>query len=518
MVTPEGTLNIGIAELGPYESHIKLATYPQLILVMLSAYEGLVRKDAIGDVQGVLASKWSVAADNVTWTFELQEGVQFQGGYGEMTSEDVLFSMAEAAQNPVGGFAGRIGQLWADASAVGDHAVKVVTPVPAWDILVNLQSPHNNGTYIISKKHVDAVGEDEANRGVAGTGPWEFAEARTGEFWKFNAVQDHWRQTPAFAELVFHEIPEESTRVANFETGRLDTFYMDFDSLPAVERVPGVKFMVQPGAIQSHLGMYGSHYSRMDAESFDPDTLPYVSPDSDPSSAAWEKARKVRQAMAISIDRDLIIKEVLRGFGEPAFLWYWMGHERRSLPNWQWEYNPDKAKQLLSDAGYPNGFDLTLTLAVRGAPGESGACEAIADMWRQLGLNVTYQAPPFGTYFPSVVAREYKGVACHAVGPFAEPVNGYFAINVGSNAGSGGADHPIMDELILRGNDTFDIEERWKIQTEVGKFMFDNALDIGLYNVSKIWPLGPKIDDWSDDLATGDPRQISGLEHVPHRR
>ena len=63
-----------------------------------------------------------------------------------------------------------------------------------------------------------------------------------------------------------------------------------------------------------------------------------------------------------------------------------------------------------------------------------------------------------------------------------------------------------MDELILRGNDTFDSAERWKIQTEVGKFMFDNALDIGLYNVSKVWPLGPKIDDWSDDLATWRPQ------------
>ena len=133
--------------------------------------------------------------------------------------------------------------------------------------------------------------------------------------------------------------------------------------------------------------------------------FPTFLPMQTPHQPRGEKARKVRQAMAISIDRDLIIKEILRGFGEPAALWYWMGHERRFLPEWKWEYDPAKARQLLSDAGLPNGFDLTLTLAVRGAPGEAGACEAIADMWRQIGINVSYQDPPFGTYFPSVVAR-----------------------------------------------------------------------------------------------------------------
>ena len=73
-------------------------------------------------------------------------------------------------------------------------------------------------------------------------------------------MDNHWRKTPFFKELVLWDIPEESARVAGFQTGQLDTFTMSFDSIPTVEAVPGTEFMSVPGGGESHLGLYGSSY------------------------------------------------------------------------------------------------------------------------------------------------------------------------------------------------------------------------------------------------------------------
>ena len=76
---------------------------------------------------------------------------------------------------------------------------------------------------------------EAANKGIAATGPWDVVGHRSGEYWRMQAVQDHWRKTPAFAELIFWEIPEESSRIAGLQTGQLDTTLIAFDSIPVIE-------------------------------------------------------------------------------------------------------------------------------------------------------------------------------------------------------------------------------------------------------------------------------------------
>ena len=90
----------------------------------------------------------------------------------------------------------------------------------------------------ISKKQFEELGHRAADKLGVGTGPWEFVEQSTREFWKFQAVEDHYRKAPEFAELVLWDIPEEATRVANFETGKLDSFLMAFDSKPRLAACP----------------------------------------------------------------------------------------------------------------------------------------------------------------------------------------------------------------------------------------------------------------------------------------
>ena len=528
---PTGTLNLAFREMGPYHGHPSNTGNPSYGHVTLAAYEGLAFRNADSVYVPQLAESWSIAPDNVTWTFKLNKGVQFHGGWGEMTADDVIWSISEfAAEGSISATAGQVGRAFLNPDghmiALDDHTVEVNTGIPQWDIPAWIATPGVDGTFIVNKQQVAEliaeVGLDAANSQLVGTGPWENTDHQTGEFWKFDAVEDHYRKTPFFAKMVFHEIPEESTRIANFQVGKIDTFNAAPDTLPALAEIEGTKFMSQQGVAQSHLGLYGSWYIGVGTDDqrpgFDPNNLPYVSSSSDVNSAEWERARKVREAMAISIDRDKIIDELLGGEGEHLTMWGYMGSEHRELPEWKWVYDLEKAKQLMKDAGQEDGFDVDITPAIRGAPAEVEACEAVADMWADIGITAHIQRIPYGTIRPQFAARTYEGVSCHSVAAYPEPLVIWSFMWDPTGFWNSGLEHPFLEPARKTANDTFDTEERWKLQNELGSFLWDNVLDIGLYSQNNIYPLGPKLDPWTERLGTADARRLSGLEWAPHRK
>ena len=291
---PHGTLNVGFRELGPYTGHARLASYPQWAIIQLGALEGLMTRDAERRYQAELAESWSVSEDNKVWTFKIREGVPFHKGYPDLVASDVVYSLEQcAAEGSTCGTAGSVRRVFTHPDgwmkALDDHTVEVNTVVPAWDIFVYIAGPGASATWVFSKKQVDAEGEEEMNRNGAGTGPWEIMEHRTGEFWKFAAVEDHWRKTPYFAEMIFWEIPEESSRLAGFQAGTLDTATSTaLDSLPVLADIPGMKFMAPGIGPRKHTSAcMVSYYTEMEeAPGWDPEA-PWVSPNPDPTSPEW---------------------------------------------------------------------------------------------------------------------------------------------------------------------------------------------------------------------------------------
>ena len=527
---PSGRLTVGQKELGPYQGAPKIIGNPQIFLnsaIPITETLGMMAFDSSRLVP-MLAESWDVSADGQVWTFNIREGVQFHKGFGEMTAEDVAWSFNEIANSEKHARSSVARDIFFNekgSRTVTDKFTWVVdTGVPFSDIPVNelLGTPRAVAAWIVSKKQFDEKGEDEANRNTAATGPWEIDEAKTGEFWRMTAVEDHYRQTPIFAELLFQEIPEESARVAGFKTGLLDTFVMALDTIAEVESVDGALLMRVPNAIQSGLHFYGQTYVNARGEdkpwpNYNPD-LPWVSANSDESSEEWATARKVRLALSIAIDRQTIVDTLLLGFGHPLTLKDWGGPDESRLPaDWAWEFNPERARSLLAEAGYPSGFSATLTASIRGAPSEVEACEAIAQYWDDIGIDVNFQNIPYGTLRPQLVARTYEGMTCHSVSIRLAPTQGYGSyLNAGNF--SWGSEHSFLEENIPRAQQSVVRADREAVEREIAQWTYDNVFAaIGLYVVDNIWPVGPNIAPWDDFIKQGDLRQINGYEYMTPR-
>ena len=525
MAEPKGILSTGLKEMGPFFLHPSTLGNPQIFVHGTAPIgEGLLQEDANRDVLGLLAESWEISDDFLVWTFHLNKGVQFHKGYGEMTAEDVVWSMQQwgLSKHPR---AGQLATFWEDRDGsmiIDDHTLQVHTGEPLVHVIAQRwhMTPGGASTFIASKKQTEELGVEEASANMAATGPWEIIDHRTGEFWKMQAVRDHWRHTPEFDQFVMWEIPEESSRVAGFKTGALDTFLMGYDSIPSVLDVEGAELMKVPNAIVQSLRIYGNWYPVEGIETrpgYDPEN-PWVSPTDDITSPEWDRARKVRQALMTAIDRQALVDEILSGHGNTDTPIHSYSGFEHYLDGRDWEYSPERAMQLLEEAGYPDGFSITLTPALRGAPQEVESCEAISQMWNDIGLDVDFQRIPYGTLRPTLVGRTYQGATCHAGGPLPTPANG-FGSYLTENPFNRGLEHQWSDDLMRRAMGEVDPAAREQMERELGQFLFDHALtDLTYYNIDAIWPVGPRIQPWGEHVRRSDVRQINGYEYIKHRQ
>ena len=532
MMAPTGTLNIGFKELGPYSVSPRYTSATITLYTGTASHESLLKLNLDREVGPKLAEEWSVDSTGTVWNFKLNEGVQFHDGWGEVTTDDFIFSVNElAAEDSIGSFAAISRRIYfvegGGITKIDDYRFEVDTVTPNYDMLyfgTVVPSAHQT----VSKKQFEQEGEEAARFTGAGTGAWEFAGEEPGQNWSFDAVLDHYRKTPEFAKLVMWSIPEEATRVANFQLGKLDSFQMNLDSKPALDQLVDTRYMSAPNGATEHLGFWGNFYVGMGeadyaerrpgaAKCLAEGSCPWVSSDPDPSSAEWERARKVREALSIAIDRELIVETLLGGEGTARSLWLWenqvhqLDTDLRTI-----EFNPERAKQLLEEAGHADGFSITVTASIRGVSAEQEACEAIAEMWEEIGIDTQVQRIPYAALGPQIVAREFYGANCHGTGGRVNPWGLHPIFHSGAGF-SGGSDHPIMDALLDEMLLQIDDEGRYRVFNKLARFMYENVMETGLYTVDILWPLSPRVESWEEHLEGGDLRAFGAYEWAKHR-
>jgi peptide/nickel transport system substrate-binding protein len=533
-IQPAGKLTMGQEEINVFSGHPALSVNPQLFVITTApVVEGLMVWNSNLEAEPLLAESWSISDDFATWTFNIRKGVQFHKGYGEMTAEDVAWSYSHWITNTKHARATALQRFWAhpegSVEVVDSHTLVVNTGEAMPDVIMSEfhRIPSGIASWVTSKKQSDELGVEAADKDIAATGPWEIVEHRPAQFWRMRAVENHWRKTPHFAELEFQEIPEQSTRLAGFQTGHLDTFVMAFDSIPLIEEMPEARLMQVPdqAAGEMLLHFHGGLYVNLGTDkleaAYDPD-LPWVSANPDVNSAEWEQARKVRQAMVKAVDVQTIVETLLQGYAQRSPVgvggYSYSAHRFPDIP--MLEYDPEGAKRLLAEAGYPDGgFSITLVPALRGAPAEVEVAEAIAVMWQDIGVDVKLQNIPYGTFRPTVIGRTFNGATNHATSPSNTPARLYNALQ--DRGSFVRHTHPYLEDITIRAQKAVTLEERTKLENEAGKFMYDESIYYAsLYMWDAVWAVGPRIDEksWSENLFYGDIRNINGYEWIEPRQ
>jgi dipeptide transport system substrate-binding protein len=535
---PKGTLNVGMTEIGLNINALHLQSLAKFQFDGLVTHETFFATAPDGLVENRLMKSWTVDSSGLNFEFHLREGAKWHtqyGDWGEYDADDMIFTMEQAAQEgSVHAAAGNTNRIFlcdgCELTKVDSHTVSLKRPTPTFEISWQSRVPSTGSQFALhSKKHFEAVGPDKAISQSVGTGPWEQVQYRDQQYVKVKAVEDHWRVTPEFSEMVWWAIAEESTRVANFQSGLLDTGAFSKDSLRAIkdQRDSDVKYMVFPGNLYFYLAIFGqqyypeykTHHPSADGkkarlplgENAWDCTIPYVSCDRDTSSDGWEKARNVRLAMDYAIDRQALVNNLGAGEGQPIWHNRWSSHPGRQkqygLDLMKREYDPAKATQLLTDAGYPNGIDVDLWLVAAISPGAPETAKAIAAMWEKVGIRANQVPTLYSAFRPSVVNRTATGFMVRTGGHNIEPITAYRLLLSADGAPNLGIEHPDFQAILQEANTTIDDEKRWALQGEAAKWIFDHNIHPGIWETSDVWPLGPNLDPWA--VAGGSTGKLS---------
>ncbi len=535
---PEGTLNVGMSGLGPYVATLYDASYYKNRFAELVTHETLFIMDFDGEWAPRLIKSFDISPDGLTYTMHLQEGAKWhagadsQGDWGEFVADDLIWSLKEIAREGSNHVqAGNTRRVFdcdeCTLTKIDEYTVELKRTTPTFELTWYSQAPIP-GFSMNSKKHYDTVGQDVALLEDVGTAPWEMVEHRTDDFRRMKAVEDHWRLTPDFAEMYWHDILDESTRLANFLAGKLDTGIFASDSVQAMKDTPveGQSFMIFPAAIVQMMWFGGGYYTP-DSPNHHPDAngeirvkvdpegtsyeyfcddgsgedqrRPWVACDREVGSEDWERARKVRLAMTLAIDRQGLINNIAFGEGEPWYIGIWANRgrmEQLGLNDLSWDYDPERAMELLEEAGYPDGFEVPI--AKRQGTGTLLLVkDAVAVMWEKVGLQTKLRNVQPASYRTISQARKANDMyGLNDAPSFPEPLRVYGTVYSSSANDISGTNHPEIDRLIELTRETQDTDERWKVQGELAEFIFHQVFTLPLYAENSVWPLSGKVGPW----------------------
>jgi len=344
--------------------------------------------------------------------------------------------------------------------------------------------------YIQSKKHIETAGDDGAERHPIGTGPWKFVEHLRGDRIVYEAVDNHWRATPNFKRLVFLKVPEPATRMAMLRAGSVDVIEIGGEYVDELKKVR-MRTLTMPNVSSIWVILGGQWPTK---PTYDP-KVPWALADA-------ERARKVRLALGLAIDKKAIIQQVLGGLGtQVGTVNYYPGDAWTSeallkpIP-----YDPARAKALLAEAGYPAGFELTMNLTAwpgRGYLPDVG--EAIATYWEKVGIKVKRRPVDRAVFAADFRKRSYAGVALAYAGPLTAPEPWELFIRIAHSKSSVQllAEYPKLDAFIDRLSAEPNPAERTRImREEMGPWLHEQVPAISIGTTHSIAGVGPKVGDW----------------------
>ena len=429
----------------------------------MAVFDSLVDRGPDGKIIPMVAESW----ENPTpteWIFHIRHGITFHNG--EVLDAHAVAATLDRVTTPMKDFTTVYPDYQGLASwkATDDYTVQIVTKAP---------DPLFLGRFIrffvTPPKYIAEVGNEGFEQHPIGSGPFEFVDRVKDSYIKLKANPDYWRGAPGVSELEFRIIPDSSTAVQALKAGEVDIVQnLPADQFAILNASPGTKALGVPSARVPFVWLY---------------------PSSPQEGAEPLKDERVRQALNYAVNVDNIIKYVLQGQATrvstivPPMAF---AYDTSLDP---YPYDPDKAKELLSEAGYPDGFDTVFEVPSAGItskPVEVG--EAIAADLAKVGIRATVQPRELASWFTAKV--EGKGAPLMlwswGGGDYFDPQTYFQGVYHPSSRYTLDTDQEIID-LVDQASGITDQEKRAEILKKAQQVVKDRALAIFLYDPNDLY-------------------------------
>ena len=468
--------------------------HQQMDLVM----EVLVDIDPITNVWvPELARSWELSADGKEWAFVLEEGIQWHNNWGEFTADDVFHSVTmNQRDDAILAYATDWRQIDLDASTkVSDHEVILKLKNPNPDYLFYIAP--SGGGLMMSKAQYDSGGDAAYEEDMIGTGPYRYTGRTFGANVTYERLDDHWRRNnppPSFEKVDLRWIREVASRNAGVIAEEIHLTELTRDLADAAVADYGMK-VIQSNFPGNQLNGIFQGLHPAEVGNFDP---PYQD-----SSLPYTDVR-VREAMNRAIDKETIKRTLFSGrvTTSPQIGYY------SNLPGWDprwldeyeehYGYDPERAKELLAEAGYPDGFKVKgILMNVFGFPESADFMQALDVYFRDVGIEMELEEWEFSNYFSSWTNKEPEAFGVWIGPPSYKTVFAQLSLFNRSSGAIHLYETEVLDGLFAELSTEADFDDRDRIQREMGNILYDEYAYMPFYYIFIEFVANPNIiDNW----------------------
>ena len=471
---PEGTMTWGVhitlasRWLDPAETEGIITPF----MVLYALHDALVKPMPAGANTPSLAESWTASKDGLTYEFVIRKGVKFHNGE-PVTAEDVKFSFDRYR----GAGAKILKDRVREVQILDPGRVRFHLKQPWPDFMTFYGTSATGAGWIVPKKYVEKVGDDGFKKAPIGAGPYRFVSFNPGVELVLEAWEGYWRKTPVIQRLVLRSLAEETTRAAALKKGEVDIAYLFTGPVAEdIRKTPGFK-LVAPS--QSN----GVFWLDM--------------PDQWDPKSPWHD-RRVRLAASHAIDRQAINQAETLGFSKltggiiPRAFEFAKAFEAPTL-------DPARARQLLAEAGYPNGFDAG---DLYPWPPYTSMGEALASNLQSVGIRSRLRIMERAALTTAWRERKLKNLIVGITGAAGNAATRLEAYVSREGIYSSGV-IPEVEDLFQRQARELDPKRREALLHQIQQILHDRVTHIPIYELAFIWGVGPRVEEPGINLIKG---------------
>ncbi len=432
-----------------------------MMSVWMLLYDGLTRRADDGDIEPALATSWRALSEKV-WEFKLRDGVKFHNGE-PFTADAVKFTLERILDKSRGSQA--LSRL---------PPIELVEVVDALTVRIHTKGPAPTlpsglgWAFIVPPKYTQEKGDAQAAQNPVGTGPFKFVRWRQAEFIEMAKNADYFGAKPKLDRVTVRQIPDDATRMASLLSGEAQlVVQVPPDLVKTVQSHPGSQVM----SVGALMGV---------VIEFDTVRGPLTD-------------KRIRQAINYGIDKESLVRDLLAGQGEPlrgqvltpgAF-----GFNSSLKP---YPYDPERAKQLLREAGVPAGQTLTLSTPVGRYIADRGLAIAVAGQLEKIGLKVNVVPKEWGVFIKELRADQLGPMFLIGWYNYGDAT---FALSHFTSRSTFGVyqKNAELDSLVQQGQSQLDAEARARTYRRASELMYEEAPAAFLLQLPAIYGVSKNV-------------------------